>query len=70
MILDNVKSLIKDNIGVKHKFLYKGSRNQNDIFFGSVYKVFPAIFLIKMDNGETRCFSYNDFLISNISFLD
>lgn len=70
MILDTVKALIRQHLGVQHKFLYKGSRNQNDRFSGKIDKVFPAVFLIKLDNGETRCFSYSDFLISNISFLD
>ena len=70
MILSNVISLIRENIGVSRGFLYKGVRNQNDSFYGVIYKMFPSVFLIKLDNGETRCFSYSDFLISNISFLD
>lgn len=70
MIIDKIKGYVRENVGVRHCFLFKGSRNQNDRFYGMIYKVFPAVFLIKLDNGNVKCFSYSDFLISNISIVD
>lgn len=70
MILSKIKKLISDNIGVKHKFVFHGTRNQNEEFFGIITKVFPAIFLIELDNGQIKAYSYNDFLIGNLEIID
>ena len=70
MILSKIKQQISNNIGVKHKFVFHGTRNQNEEFFGVITRVFPAIFLIQLDNGQIRTYSYNDVLISNLEMLD
>lgn len=70
MIINKIKERISNDIGVRHKFVFHGSRNQNEEFFGIVSKIFPAIFTIELDNGQIRTYSYNDVLISNLEILD
>lgn len=70
MNLDYAKAKVNKNVGVRHKFVYKGLRNQQEEFFGIISKMYPAIFTIILDNGELRAFSYSDFLIGNIEMID
>ena len=69
MNLDNCKKYINSLIGKNYTFLYKGVRNQNEIFEGVIIKTFPAIFIIKTKDGKTLSFNYNDFIIKNIKIL-
>ena len=70
MIMDKVRNKILSLIGVRKHFIFYGARNQNDNFFGKIIKVFPAIFIIELDNGQIRSYSYNDVLISNLKIVD
>ena len=70
MILDNVKSLIKNNIGKYHRFIFHGIRNQNEEFAGTIIKMYPAVFLIELDNGQIKSYCYSDVLISNLEILE
>ena len=70
MILDNVRKYISDNLGVFHKFIFYGSRNQTEEFLGILTKVYPAIFVITLENGQIRSYSYNDVLISNLKIVE
>ena len=69
MILDNVKNKIYSYVGKKCKFIYHGSRNQKDIFFGHIIKTYSAIFLIQCTDGNLKSFSYNDVLISSLEII-
>lgn len=70
MILDKVKRLIKSNIGKRRRFIFHGTRNQNEEFTGTITKMYPAIFLIELDNGQTKSYCYSDVLISNLEILE
>ena len=69
MNIDIAKRIVKENLYKKHKFLYKGNRNQNEMFFGTISKMFPAIFIIEVDSSSVKAFSYSDLLIGNIKIL-
>lgn len=69
MNLNRVKDLIKNHIGIKHKFRYIGARNQIDEFDGVITKCFPSIFIIETDNQVIKSFTYNDFIIKNIKII-
>ena len=69
MILENVKNYIFSNLGVVHKFVFYGSRNQNEEFIGMITKLYPAVFVITLENGQIRSYSYNDVLISNLQIV-
>jgi uncharacterized protein Veg len=63
---NTAKSFVFNNLNVRHKFIYKGMRNQNEEFYGVICNMYPAIFLIKLDDGSIKSFSYNDIIINNI----
>lgn len=69
MILDNVKEKIEKYLGKKHRFVFHGSRNQNEVFDGVIIKMYPAVFLIELEDGQRRTYSYSDFLISNLEII-
>ena len=66
MNLDTVRKSINDKIGKRYHFIYKGSRNQVEEFDGIITKCFSSVFLIELDDGSYKSFSYNDFIIKNI----
>ena len=66
MNIEHAKSIINSNYMKHHIFQYKGSRNQIEKFSGYIYKVFPVVFLIKLDTGEIKCFSYTDIITNSL----
>ena len=66
MMLDGVKEYVLKNVGVKHKFVYKGSRNQTDEFYGTIKDTYPKVFTVLSVDNKIRSFSYSDILISNL----
>ena len=69
MNIDIARDTIRKNIGVLHSFQINGSRNQKEVFYGMIIKVFPAIFIIELSDGTVRSFSYGDFIINNIKIV-
>ena len=52
----------------KLKFKYNGSRNQIEEFAGYIDSLYSNVFTIKVDDGSTKSFSYNDVLIHKLVF--
>lgn len=69
MNIDVAKKIVKENLGMEHHFLYKGSRNQNEDFQGIITKMFPAIFIIELPNSVIKAFCYSDLLIGNLKIV-
>jgi len=69
MNIDVAKRIVEENLLVRHKFLYKGSRNQNEEFYGVISKAFPAIFIIQLENSIVKSFSYSDLLVGNLKII-
>lgn len=70
MMLDNIKNKILENVGIRHKFKYNGSRNQIEEFYGFVNNCYNAIFTIKLDDGSIKSFSYSDVLINCLEIIN
>ncbi len=66
MILDNVKKKIEMNKGLLKRFVFHGTRNQNEEFEGIIIKMYNSLFLVKTIDGQIRSYSYADVLISNL----
>ena len=66
MILDNVKKKIEMNKGLLKRFVFHGTRNQNEEFEGTIIKMYNSLFLVKTMDGQIRSYSYADVLISNL----
>ena len=70
MTLDKIKEIVKNNKGVLHSFKFKGTRNQVDEFEGVITDLYPAIFIITMDDDKIKSFSYSDLLVDNLEIID
>lgn len=70
MTLDKIKEIVKNNMGVPHSFKFKGTRNQVDEFEGVITDLYPAIFIITMDDDKIKSFSYSDLLVDNLEIID
>ena len=69
MNLDRAKEMVKENVGLNLKFVYRGARNQIEEFEGKIIKCYPAIFIIETDNHIIKSFTYSDFIIKTIKFI-
>lgn len=69
MNLDIVKSKIKEKVGLRLKFIYRGTRNQIEEFEGKIIKCYPHIFIIETDENIIKSFTYSDFIIRNIKII-
>lgn len=70
MMLSKIRSMISKYVGCNKKFKYSGSRNLVEEFNGVITEVYPNIFIIKMETGSIRSYSYNDLLIGALSIVD
>ena len=70
MTIDAIKELVKRNKGELKSFIFHGSRNQIDEFQGIITAMYPAVFLIALDDRQIRSFSYSDLLVSNLEIID
>ena len=62
----HIKNYLKTKIGFNIIIVYYGSRNRKEKYFGILYKLYGNIFIIRLSNGEIRCFSYSDILTKTI----
>ena len=70
MTMEKIKALVKANEGVLHNFRFKVTRNQIEEFNGKITEMYPAIFIVVLDNDRIRSFSYSDVLLKNFEILD
>ena len=69
MNLDTAKKLVFEQKEKKHHFVYIGSRNQIEEFDGKIIELYPSIFLIELDNGMIKSFTYSDYVIRTIRII-
>ena len=60
-MIEKIKQDLKQYENKKIKFKYKGSRNQVEIFEGTIIKCYKSLFLIKGDSFS-KTFTYSDVL--------
>ncbi len=70
MTLDKVREMVLQNKDILHSFRFKGARNQVDEFSGVITDVYPAIFIIRLDDTKVKSFSYSDILVENLEIVD
>lgn len=66
MNLNNIRKLIINKINIPSKFVYKGTRNQLEVFNGKIIKCFSYIFIVEDSNSVIRAFSYSDYIIKSL----
>ncbi len=69
MNLNKVKGYIQEIKNTSCKFVYKGTRNQKEEFYGVIIKCFPSVFVVQTTDNVIRTFSYNDFIMNNIKII-
>lgn len=70
MILEKIKEYILSNKGIIHKFIFHGTRNQDDVFYGKILELYPRIFTIMLFDGSIRSYSFSDVLISSLEIIE
>lgn len=61
-----VRNYLKTKVGSNMVILYYGSRNKKEIYKGVLLKLYKNIFIVKLFNGDIKCFSYIDVITKNI----
>lgn len=69
MNLGIAKNKVKSYLGLHHKFIYRGARNQIEEFEGKIINCYQSIFIIETDDHIIKSFTYNDFIIKNIKIV-
>ena len=69
-MLSKIKKKLEEYVGQKKKFQFNGSRNLVEEFDGQILALYSNIFVIKLETGSVRSYSYNDLLVGTLSILD
>lgn len=73
MNIEKIKINLENNRGKTFNFKFNGSRNQTEIFSGTIENTYNYVFLVKVDNDneQIRSFSYTDVLTESLEiFVD
>ncbi len=70
MMLSKIRANLLHYVGEKKKFRFNGSRNLVEKFEGIITEVYSNIFIIKMETGGVRSYSYSDLLIGALSIIE
>lgn len=65
MNLNNIKNIIKENLGRNVQIVVYGMRNKRETYVGKIKQVYPNIFSIQTDIGE-KTFPYADICTGDI----
>ncbi len=69
-MMNKIKNKVKENVGIKHKFIFNGSRNQIEEFEGVINKTYNKVFTILVNDNTLKSFSYSDVLTNNLEIVD
>ena len=69
-MMNKIKNKVKENVGIKHKFIFNGSRNQIEEFEGIINKTYNKVFTILVNDNTLKSFSYSDVLTNNLEIVD
>ena len=69
-MMNKVKNKVKENVGIKHKFIFNGSRNQIEEFEGVINRTYNKVFTILVNDNTLKSFSYSDVLTNNLEIVD
>ena len=68
--LNIAKAKVKRLLNVPVLFKVNSGRGKSSLCKGMVTALFPAVFTVKLDSGETRTFSYTDVHTRGVMFLN
>ena len=69
-MMNKIKNKVIENVGIRHKFKFNGSRNQVEEFEGIINGTYNKVFTILADDNTIKSFSYSDVLTNNLEIID
>lgn len=70
MMLDKIKEEVRSNLNISKRFIFHGTRNQIEEFEGVISALYPAVFVVTVEENKVRSFSYSDLLIGNLEIIN
>lgn len=68
-MINKIKNNVKSNLGNNVKVLYNGSRNKKEEYTGVINEVYNNIFIVKLETGEIKSFSYFDVITNTVEIF-
>ena len=65
MNIDDIKTMIRDNLNRRLEVKVYGMRNKNSTYVGYISNVYPALFTVNI-NGCDKSFNYVDVLTGEV----
>lgn len=69
-MMNKIKNKVIENVGIRHKFKFNGSRNQVEEFEGIINGTYNKVFTILVNDNTIKSFSYSDVLTNNLEIID
>ncbi len=66
MNIRQIKGYLYTKIGSRIVVVYYGSRNKKEKYKGILFKLYDNVFIIKLNTGEIKSFSYCDILTKTV----
>ncbi len=67
--LCEAKARVQKLVGIPVLVKINGGRGKSTLRHGKVTAIFPSVFTVELDGGETRTFSYSDVHTKDVLFL-
>lgn len=68
MMIEEIKTNIKNHVGEEVKIVFNGGRNKKEEFEAIITELYSFVFIVKLNNSfnETKSFTYADILTQTI----
>lgn len=70
MSVDIIREKLYKLLNEYHLFLYVGSRGIFEKFHGRIIRIYPRTFIVELDNGIYKSFSYSDYLVQTLKIIE
>lgn len=67
--LENTKLRVQKLLGIPLLLKVRGTRGKYTLYNGKITALFPQVFCVQLDSGETKTFPFADVHIGGILFL-
>lgn len=67
--IESTKTRVEKLMGIPLLMKVNEGRGKSSVYRGSIISVFPAVFTVKLENGDVKTFSYSDVHTRGILFL-
>ena len=68
-MIKKIKDNISSNLFCNVRIVYNGTRNKKEEYLGIVKEVYDNIFVVELETGEIKSFSYSDVLTNTVELF-